>query len=82
MREEMGLPYEPHLISFRTDDQMTPEFLSLNPNNKVPAIVDPGGPRAKPVVLWESGEILICLAEKPESCCPSIRWHGMSVCRD
>ena len=42
--EEMELDYEPHLVSFSTNDQMTPEFLSLNPNNKIPAIIDPQGP--------------------------------------
>jgi len=64
MLEELGLPYEAHLVSFNTDDQMTPEFLSLNPNNKIPAIIDPNGPDGKPLPLWESGAILIYLAEK------------------
>lgn len=64
MLEETGLPYEPHLISFETNDQMTPEFLSLNPNNKIPAIIDPNGPGGKPLPLWETGAILIYLAEK------------------
>jgi GST-like protein len=64
MLEEVGLPYEPHLVSFGTDDQMTPEFLSLNPNNKIPAVVDPDGPGGKPMGLWESGAILVYLAEK------------------
>lgn len=62
--EETGLPYEPHLVSFETNDQMTPEFLSLNPNNKIPAIIDPDGPGGKPLPLWETGAILIYLAEK------------------
>jgi len=62
--EELGLPYEPHLVSFETNDQLTPEFLSLNPNNKIPAILDPDGPGGKPLALWESGAILIYLAEK------------------
>lgn len=62
--EEMGLAYEPHLVSFGTNDQMTPEFLSLNPNNKIPAIIDPNGPDGKPLALFESGAILIYLAEK------------------
>ncbi|WP_444454317.1 glutathione S-transferase N-terminal domain-containing protein [Rhodobacter capsulatus] len=62
--EETGLPYEPHLVSFDTQDQMTPEFLSLNPNNKIPAILDPNGPGGKPLALFESGAILIYLAEK------------------
>jgi GST-like protein len=64
MLEEIGLPYEAHLVNFATDDQMTPEFLSLNPNNKIPAIIDPNGPDGKPLPLWESGAILIYLAEK------------------
>jgi GST-like protein len=64
MLEEIGLPYEPHLVSFETQDQMTPEFLSLNPNNKIPAILDPNGPGGKPLPLFESGAILIYLADK------------------
>ena len=64
MLEETGLPYEAHLVSFGSDDQMTPEFLSLNPNNKIPAMIDPDGPGGKPMPLWESGAILIYLAEK------------------
>ena len=64
MLEETGLPYEAHLVSFGADDQMTPEFLSLNPNNKITAIIDPDGPGHEPMGLWESGAILIYLAEK------------------
>jgi GSH-dependent disulfide-bond oxidoreductase len=64
MLEETGLPYEAHLVNFGTDDQFTPEFLSLNPNNKIPAIIDPDGPGGKPLGLWETGAILIYLAEK------------------
>jgi len=64
MLEEIGLPYEPHLVRFDTNDQMTPEFLSLNPNNKIPALIDPNGPDGKPLRLFESGAILIYLAEK------------------
>jgi GST-like protein len=62
--EELGLPYEPHLVSFDTSDQLSPEFLSLNPNNKIPAIIDPDGPGGKPLALFESGAILWYLAEK------------------
>ena len=62
--EELGLPYEPHRVSFDTQDQFTPEFLSLNPNNKIPAILDPDGPGGRPLALWESGAILVYLAEK------------------
>lgn len=64
MLEEIGLPYEPHFVSFETNDQMTPEFLSLNPNNKIPAILDPNGPDSRPLPLFESGAILLYLAEK------------------
>ena len=62
--EETGLPYEVHRVSFDSNDQMSPEFLSLNPNNKIPAIIDPDGPGGKPLPLFESGAILIYLAEK------------------
>ena len=62
--EETGLPYEPHLVSFETNDQMSPAFLSLNPNNNIPAILDPNGPGGKPLALFESGAILVYLAEK------------------
>ena len=62
--EELGLPYEPHLVSFQTNDQLTPEFISLNPNNKIPAILDPQGPGGQPLALFESGAILIYLSEK------------------
>jgi GST-like protein len=64
MLEEIGLAYEPHLVNFSTNDQMSPEFLSLNPNNKIPAIIDPNGPNNEPIALFESGAILIYLAEK------------------
>ena len=64
MLEETGLPYEPHLVSFETNDQMSPEFLSLNPNNKIPAVLDPDGPGGKPLALFESGAILLYLADK------------------
>ncbi|SAL40082.1 glutathione S-transferase N-terminal domain-containing protein [Caballeronia telluris] len=64
MLEETGLPYEPHLVRFDANDQMTPEFLSVSPNNKIPAILDPDGPDGKPLALFESGAILIYLADK------------------
>jgi GST-like protein len=64
MLEEAGLPYEPHLVNFDTHDQKSPEFLSLNPNGKIPAIIDPDGPGGKPLGLFESGAILVYLAEK------------------
>ena len=56
--EELGLPYEPHRVSFDSQDQFSPEFLSLSPNNKIPAILDPNGPDGKPLALFESGAIL------------------------
>jgi GSH-dependent disulfide-bond oxidoreductase len=62
--EELGLPYEAHRVTLSDSDVRSPEFLSLNPNNKIPAIVDPDGPDGKPLPLFESGAILIYLAEK------------------
>ncbi|MEL7131492.1 MAG: glutathione S-transferase N-terminal domain-containing protein [Pseudomonadota bacterium] len=62
--EEMGLPYEAHLVTLSDADVKSPEFLSLNPNNKIPAIIDPDGPDGQPIGLFESGAILIYLAEK------------------
>ena len=64
MLEEIGLPYEVHKVDFATNDQLSPEFISLNPNNKIPAIIDPDGPGGKPLALFESGAILVYLAEK------------------
>ena len=64
MLEELGLPYEVHRVAFDSQDQMSPEFLSLSPNNKIPAILDPDGPGGRPLALFESGAILIYLAEK------------------
>ncbi len=62
--EELGLAYEPHLVTLADADVKSPEFLSLNPNNKIPAIIDPNGPDGAPIGLFESGAILIYLAEK------------------
>ncbi|MGH6615936.1 glutathione S-transferase N-terminal domain-containing protein [Sphingomonas sp.] len=64
MLEEIGLPYEPHLVDIGKNESWTPEFLSLNPNGKIPAIIDPNGPGGVPIGLFESGAILIYLAEK------------------
>jgi GSH-dependent disulfide-bond oxidoreductase len=64
MLEETGLPYEPHLVDITADETWTPEFLSLNPNGKIPAIIDPDGPGGRPLALFESGAILIYLADK------------------
>jgi GST-like protein len=70
MLEETGLPYEAHRVGFDTQDQMSPEFLSLNPNNKIPAILDPDGPGGEPLPLFESGAILLYLAEKTRQLLP------------
>jgi GST-like protein len=64
MLEETGLPYEPHRVRFEANEQLSPEFLSLNPNNKIPAILDPQGPEGRPIALFESGAILMYLADK------------------
>ncbi|WP_171206096.1 glutathione S-transferase family protein [Ruegeria sp. HKCCA0235A] len=64
MLEETSLPYEPHLVTLSDADVKSPEFLSLNPNNKIPAIIDPNGPDGEPLALFESGAILLYLAEK------------------
>ena len=71
MLEEIALPYEVHVVDFNKDDQKTPEFLSLNPNGKIPAILDPNGPRGKPLGLFESGAILQYLAEKTGKLMPA-----------
>ncbi|MBS0378946.1 MAG: glutathione S-transferase N-terminal domain-containing protein [Proteobacteria bacterium] len=70
MLEETQLPYEAHRVNFEANDQATPEFRSLNPNGKIPAILDPQGPDGKPLALFESGAILIYLAEKTGRCLP------------
>jgi len=72
MLEETGLPYEAHRVEFGSNDQMSPEFLSLNPNNKIPAIIDPQGPNDAPLALFESGAILIYLAEKTGQFLPRV----------
>ena len=71
MLEEIGLAYEVHLVDFNKNDQKTPEFLSLNPNGKIPAILDPNGPGGKPLGLFESGAILQYLAEKSGKLLPA-----------
>src|SRR5579872_4985826 len=63
MLEETGLPYEPHLVDLNKGEQATPEYLALNPNGKIPAIIDPRGPGGRPLALFESGAILLYLAE-------------------
>jgi GST-like protein len=64
MLEETALPYEAHAVRLDANEQMSPEFLSVSPNNKIPAILDPNGPGGKPLPLFESGAILIYLADK------------------
>lgn len=64
MLEEIGLPYEVHAINIGQGDQMKPEYLAINPNNKIPAIIDTDGPGGKPLKIFESGAILMYLAEK------------------
>lgn len=76
--EEIGLPYEAHAISIARNETREPEFLSLNPNGKIPAIVDPHGPGDKPIGLFESGAILLYLADKTGRLIPSdpaARWE-------
>ena len=68
--EELGLAYEVHLVSFEKNDQTSPEFLSLSVNNKIPAILDPHGPDGEPLALFESGAILMYLAEKTRQFIP------------
>ena len=68
--EELGLAYEPHLVDFGADDQRSPEFHALNPNDKIPAIIDPDGPGGKPLALFESGAILVYLADKARRLLP------------
>ncbi|KQT12174.1 glutathione S-transferase N-terminal domain-containing protein [Ramlibacter sp. Leaf400] len=78
--EETGLPYEVHRVDFERKDQLSPEFLSLNPNNKIPAILDPQGPGGEPLALFESGAILLYLAEKTGQLLPSDaadRWRAV-----
>jgi GSH-dependent disulfide-bond oxidoreductase len=71
MLEETELPYEPHFINIGQNETWTPEFLSLNPNGKIPSIIDPNGPGGKPLPLFESGAILLYLAEKTGKLLPS-----------
>jgi GST-like protein len=71
MLEEIGLPYEPHLVDIGRNESWTPEFLALNPNGKIPVILDPHGPGGRPFALFESGAILFYLAEKTGQLLPA-----------
>lgn len=80
MLEETGLPYEAHLVPFAEDAQKSPEFLSVSPNGKIPAILDPDGPGGAPFALSESGAILLYVAEKTGLLMPTDpveRWEAM-----
>lgn len=78
--EELGLPYEPHLVSFQTDDQLTPEFLSLNPNNKIPAIIDPDGPGASRCRCSSRARSWCTWRRRRGACCRRIRRVAMRPC--
>ena len=71
MLEELGLPYSVHAINIGKDDQFTKEFIAINPNSKIPAIVDPEGPDGEPISMMESGAILVYLAEKTGKLMPA-----------
>ncbi|MEM7122342.1 MAG: glutathione S-transferase N-terminal domain-containing protein [Pseudomonadota bacterium] len=71
MLEEVGLPYQAHHVDIGSGDQYKQAFLEISPNNKIPAIVDPDGPDGKPISVFESGAILIYLAEKTGQFLPS-----------
>src|SRR3546814_1675229 len=78
MLEETGLPYEAHLVDIMENESHLPEFLALNPNGKIPAIIDPDGPGGKPLGLFESGAILMYLADKTGKFIPAdaaARWE-------
>ena len=78
MLEESGLAYDPHLVDFGKNDQFSEEFLSAFPNNKIPGIIDPQGPGGQPLVLFESGAILLYLAEKSGQFLPAAhRWEAI-----
>ena len=69
--EEMGLPYDVHIVDIGRDEQFEPAFLTISPNNKIPAIVDPDGPGGRPISVFESGAILLYLGEKTGRFLPS-----------
>jgi GST-like protein len=71
MLEETGLAYEPHLVDLSKNENATPEYLALNPNGKIPAIIDPDGPGGRPLALFESGAILLYLSDKTHQLMPA-----------
>jgi GST-like protein len=79
MLEEVGLPYSVHPINITKDEQYAPAFLKISPNNKIPAIVDPDGPDGRPISLFESGAILIYLAEKTGKLLPADRRGNLTA---
>jgi GST-like protein len=81
MLEELGVPYEAHLVDIMKDENKLPEFVSLNPNAKIPALIDPDGPGGKPIGLFESGAILLYLADKTQRFIPAdpaARWETVA----
>lgn len=81
MLEEIGLAYEPHFIDISKNESKDPAFLSLNPNGRIPAIIDPHGPGGQPIGMWESGAILVYLADKTGqliSSAPAQRYETLS----
>ena len=79
MLEETGLAYEPHFIDIGANRTWEPDYLALNPNGKIPAIIDPDGPGGKPLALWESGAILVYLAEKTGRFLPADPAHRLQT---
>ncbi len=77
--EEMGLDYTAHIVDITKDDQFKPDFLAISPNNKIPAIIDSEGPEGKPVSVFESGAILIYLAEKTGKFMPAMSNQRVAV---
>jgi len=80
MLEETGLPYEPHLVRFEANEQRSPEFLSLNPNNKIPAIIDPNGPDGAPLPLFESARFSFIWPTRPANSCRAMRQAAIRHC--
>jgi GST-like protein len=86
MLEETGLPYEPHFVDISNNESKDPAFVSLNPNGRIPAIIDPAGPDGQPIGIWETGAILIYLADKTgqliSTTSPAVRDSGVGVLSD